>query len=197
MPVNTVIVRSRSTRTHRSSEGFAASAAGRPLTRRSRAARSTAWMIRQCDPQRQRCGSSAARISLPGRLGGALEQRDGPDHHPGDAVPALRRLLLDERTLHGVQPPLLREALNGDDLAPDERLDGGRAGRRGDAVDEHGAGVALLEPAAELCRLQAEIVTQREQQWRLRVAVDSLPPAVDVELDHRSIVRSLTSADRR
>ena len=117
-------------------------------------------MIRACDPQRQRWGSSAARISS--SEGSALrsQEPDRADDHPGDAVAALSGLLVEERPLDRVQPVGVADALERRDARPDEGVDAGGAARPHLAVDEHGAGVALLEAAAELGAGQAEVVAQ-------------------------------------
>ncbi len=65
-------------------------------------ARRTARRMRMWVPQRQRLGSMWRAQFLVGRRRlRALQQRLGAHDHPGDAVAALRRLLVDERALQG------------------------------------------------------------------------------------------------
>ena len=119
LPVNTVIVCSASMRTHVSSCGMGGERRGQLAHRaRSRAARRTALMIRQCEPQRHRCGSSAARISVVARIRVALEERDRADDHARDAVAALGGLLLEEGPGDRVQLALRREPLERHDARP-------------------------------------------------------------------------------
>src|SRR5499427_5877137 len=84
-----------------------------------------------------------------GRLLLLIEQRRRGHDPAVDAVAALRHLLLDIGLLDRVW--LLRRAETGerDDLAGAHRRDRGDAGAYGRAVDVHGAGAALRQPAAE------------------------------------------------
>src|SRR5581483_6279741 len=51
------------------------------------------------------------------------------------------------------------------------------------AVEVHGAGAALRQPAAEMRIVQPEIVTQRVKERHVRIGVDRVILAVDVEGD--------------
>ena len=69
----------------------------------SRAARCTARMMRLWLPQRQRCGSSAARIAASSGAGSRVQQRRGRDQDAGEAIAALPGLLGEERQLQRVR----------------------------------------------------------------------------------------------
>src|SRR5262249_46226871 len=77
--------------------------------------------------------------------------------HTGDAVAALRRLLVDEGLLQS--PRLLRCAkpLDSRDVAILQRDYGRQAGVDGLAVNDNRAGAALPHAAAELRAVQAEL----------------------------------------
>src|SRR5665213_147278 len=141
-------------------------------------------------PDDARVSSAAAEVRVERladlRLAGralVLQQRDGAYDHAGNAVAALRCLLLEEGLLHGMQLIAGSEPLERHDAPPGEGLHGRRATRGGLAVDENRTRIALLEAASELGRGQAEIVAQHRQQRRPGIGADDHTPAVDVELD--------------
>src|SRR5262249_28099805 len=57
-------------------------------------------------------------------------------------------------------------------------------GTLGAAGDDHRAGAALRETAAEFGAVEAEIIPQHVEQRRLRIGLDRMGLAVDVEGDH-------------
>ena len=67
--------------------------------------------------------------------------------------------------------------------------------RVADAVDDHRAGAALAEPAAEPRALQAEIVAQDVEQRRRRIDVHGVRRAVHLQRDAAHAL--CTSADAR
>src|ERR1700761_7818818 len=79
----------------------------------------------------------------------AVENRFGHHDHAGNAVTALRRLLAHESRLQRVGLLERPETFERDDLGLPERTDRHDAGSCRRAVDEHRAGAALTEPAAE------------------------------------------------
>ena len=81
-------------------------------------------------------------------------------HHAGDAIAALRRLLLDECPLHGAGILDRAEPLDGSDLAALEEKDRRHTGEGGLAVDEHGAGAAVARIAADLSTFKPQILAQ-------------------------------------
>ncbi len=91
-----------------------------------------------------------SRISCSSVAWPSLDAGDGRDHLTWRAEPALKRVVLDERALHGVQLPVTREALDGYHLAPI----GGRGQHHASvhpvAVEQHRTGAALAVVAALL-----------------------------------------------
>src|SRR5262245_25593586 len=115
-------------------------------------------------------GAAAAEIAVEAgadvlfarpRIG--VEQRLGRHDHAVAAVAALGGLLGDEGALQRARLFDCPQALDGGDLGVTQRGDRGhaRAGRL--AVDQHRAGTALSEPAAELRPVELEIVAQDVQ----------------------------------
>ena len=68
-------------------------------------------------------------------------------------------------------------------VAPDAALDRDHAGTRGDAVDQHGAGAALAEPAAVFRAVQCEVVAQHVEQRGVGRGRDLMGLAVDGQTD--------------
>ena len=149
------------------------------------AARRTARRMRAWVPQRHRLGAMWSRISasVGGRVG--VQQRLGAHHHAGDAVAALRRLLVDEGTLHQARRVGRAQSLDGADLPARQRGDRHQAGEHGMAVQLHGAGSALAQAAAELGAVQPEIVAQHIQQRRGGIGVHRVVVTVHGQGDHR------------
>ena len=83
---------------------------------------------------------------------------------PGRAVAALERLGLEERLLDRVEPAVLLEALDRDDLLARGLGDRRLAGRRRLAVEQHRAGAALPLAAAVLGAGQVEAVAQDREE---------------------------------
>src|SRR4029453_4126499 len=88
--------------------------------------------------------------------------------HAIDAVAALRRLLLDEGTLQRMRFVERADAFYRRYLLFRGRADWGDGGTPPLPVDEHGAGTALCEPAAELRAIELEIVAKHIEQRRVR-----------------------------
>jgi hypothetical protein len=165
----------------------AGSGAGSPATERTAA--------------RMRMRAAAAQIRLHvraqillRRFRIALEQRLRAHDHAGDAVAALRGLVLDERALQ--RPGMLggAEAFDRAHVARTDRGDRHQAREGRLAVDDDGAGAALAEPAAELRAVQVQVVAQRVQQRRGWIDVERVPHAVDGEGDHRAVSSFLSLA---
>ena len=118
-----------------------------------------------------------------------VAQERGRGHDPAvDAVAALRHLFLDVSGLQRMRLVRRAEAGERDDLAVADRRDRRDAGADRLAVEMHGAGAALGEPAAEMRIVQAEIVAQRVEQRHVLVRLHGVHLAVDVEgklLGHR------------
>src|SRR6184192_2738174 len=79
-----------------------------------------------------------------------LQQRLRLHHHAGNAIAALRRLLLDEGALDGTWIFNSAESFKRCDPPAFEQQQRGDAGVDGLAVHHYGAGAALAETAAEL-----------------------------------------------
>ena len=151
----------------------------------SRAARCTARRMRIWVPHRHRCGASSARICSSVGLEFRLQQRLRAHHHARDAIAALRRLLfhegaLDRRRLRSGSEPLQRRHLLA--LQQHHRR---HAGQYRLAVDDHRAGTALAEPAAELRGVEFQIVPQHIEQRRIRFRFDLVIPTIDLQCHHR------------
>ena len=120
-----------------------------------------------------------------GRLRVALEQRLRAHHHAGDAVAALRRLLLDEGALHRTRACSIVPRPSTVVISrPSSSATGVTHENTALAVDHHRAGAALAEAAAELRAVQLEVVAQHVEQRRLGIGVDLVALAVDVEAYH-------------
>src|SRR5262245_11171428 len=94
---------------------------------------------------------------LIGRMGRAIEERLRRHDLPVLAEAALRHLLFDPGLLNGMELPADRQSLQRRHLAADRRY---RCHARAccHTVDDHGAGTALTEPAAEFRPMEVEIV---------------------------------------
>ena len=125
-----------------------------------------------------------------GRIGVLRQQRRRRDDHPARAIAALERLLGDEGGLHRVRLRWGAETGDGGDRsAVGEARHPPHAGADRLAVDQHGAGAALPEPAPELRTERRGVVAQAEQEWRRRIGLDRDRPAVDSELvSHASTI---------
>ena len=97
---------------------------------------------------------------LLGRVRVLLEQVDALHDHPRRAEPALQAVALAEGLLHGVQLTVLREPLDGGDLAA-VGLDGEHVARlHAGAVEVHGARAAVAGVAADDGAGLAELLAQ-------------------------------------
>ena len=86
------------------------------------------------------------------RLRRFVQQRSRPHDEAGNAVAALAGVVVDERLLHGVELPILRQAFDRRDLVSDG-IDGQHhATVDAAAVDEHRARAARAAVADLLCR---------------------------------------------
>src|SRR5258706_5681551 len=101
---------------------------------------------------------------LLGRIGLAIEQRLGRHHHAVAAEAALAGLLLDERLLQRMELLERAQALDGGDAALRRGGNRSHTGAHGLALQEHRAGPALREAAAELRAVQLEVVSQYVEQ---------------------------------
>jgi hypothetical protein len=107
-----------------------------------------------------------------------------PHHHAGDAIAALRRLLLNEGALQ--RPGIFHRAkpLDGLDrlaLHARHRRD---AGEMRFTVDHHGASPALTKTAAKFGAVHLQVVPQHIEQRRARIGIHLLRFAIDGQLDH-------------
>ena len=99
----------------------------------------------------------------------------------------MRGLLVDEGLLHGIGMLARAEPFQRHDVAAGAAFDRNDAGARRDAVDQHGAGAALAEPAAIFRTVQFEIVAQHVKQGGVGRGVDVMVFAVDGQA-HRARV---------
>ena len=124
----------------------------------------------------------------------ARQQRDGRDDEAGRAEAALHGARGHERPLHGVQPAVGGQPLDGHDLAPVGLRAVHEAGAHELAVQQHRAGAALALLAGALGARQVEPLAQHEQQALGAVDVGLALLAVDAQLDPHT--RHLASARR-
>jgi hypothetical protein len=115
-------------------------------------------------------------------LGGVLvsgEQCSRGDHDPGDAVPALGRLLVDDRPGDRVWSFRRAKTLDGGHRPSRDGPHRGITRIRGFAVDEHEAGSTQAETATETTALEAEMIAKHVQQGGLRFGSDPFAATVD------------------
>src|SRR6185369_11333623 len=111
-----------------------------------------------------------------------LREERGSGHDlPGLAVPALGNVDLLPRALERVAA-VLRQALDGGDAGAAHRGDGSDAGAASLAVDEHGAGAALGDAAAELGSLEVQSVAERPEERYVLRSLQRTGLSVDLEL---------------
>src|SRR5437773_2909901 len=91
---------------------------------------------------------------------------------------ALRYLLVDPRLLNRMQHTVLSQPFERGDLGALHAGDGSDARSNRFAFDDHGAGAALAESAAEPRPLQAEIVTEDVEQRSREIDVQLMRLAV-------------------
>ena len=158
-------------------------------------ARCTARRMRICVPQRHRLSASSARIFGVGRFGIPLQQGLRPHHHAGDTIAALRRLLLDEGALDRRRRLDRSQAFERRDLPALQQHQRRDAGQHRLAVDDHRAGAALAEAAAEFGGVELEIVAQHIEQRRIGIRVDLMVLTIDLQC-HHGLSRLVASAAR-
>ena len=112
----------------------------------------------------------------------ALEQRDRRQDHTGHAVAALHRVFLDEGFLDRVQFPVLRQALDGFDVAAFDLRNLCLAGSNRIAVEQHGAGAALAFAAAVFGSREVQVLAQHLEQGAPGLCGDALRFPVEREL---------------
>src|SRR5262245_165334 len=120
-----------------------------------------------------------------GRLRVLLEECGGGHDPAVHAVAALWHLLFDVSPLQRVRLLHRAEPLDGSDRLALHRGERHHTGAHRLAVEMHGTGTALREPAAEMGVVELEIVAQGVQERHVRLGVDRYRLAVDNELDGR------------
>ena len=135
-----------------------------------------------CVPQRHFRPSSACLISASRRLL-LVAQEGGGGHDPAvDAVAALRAPApRRRRSAADAASRACRALTSVTTLALPTAETGVMQERIGCAVEMHGAGAALRQPAAELRIVQPDVVAQRVEQRHVRIGVDRVRLAVHVE----------------
>ncbi len=116
-----------------------------------------------------------------GRPAVVFQERLGAHHHPGDAVAALRGLLLFEGRLDRAGALPRPQAFDRPDPAAGQGAERRQAGEGGLVVDQDRAGAALAEAAAELGRIEPEIVAQDVEQGGAGIDLQGLRCAVQGE----------------
>src|SRR4051812_32769206 len=126
------------------------------------------------------------------RLRVLVEERAGRHDHSRRAEPALQAVLVPEGLLDRMKLPVLRNALDGRDLAAFELHGEQRAALRRLAVDEDGTRSALTRVAADVRPGQPEHVAQEmdeEEPW-LHLTGEIDPVDVDADATHGASSRS-------
>src|SRR6185312_3428707 len=118
------------------------------------------------------------------------QERMRAHHHAGDAVAALRSLLIHESTLQRTWVVNGPEAFESRDLFSRELRDWSDAGESRHSVDDHRAGPALSDPAPELGGVKLQVLAQNVQQRCVRVSVHTVQLAVYFELHADSVANS-------
>jgi hypothetical protein len=119
-----------------------------------------------------------------GRRRISIQQRLGAHDHPGGAVAALRRLLIDKRLLQRSGSVGCAEPLDRRDAAPVQHGERGQARIHGGAIDDDGTRAALAEAATELGAVQPELIAQHVKQRRRRIGLDLMLRVIDRQGDH-------------
>src|SRR5579862_6832256 len=121
------------------------------------------------------------------RRGIRVEQRLRAHDHAGDAIAALRRLLVEERALQRIRIVHAAQRLDRANRAPAEHRDRRDAREHSLAVDDDRARAALTEAAAELRAVQLQMVPQHVKKRRIGIGVDRVPLIVDDKVDHGDV----------
>src|SRR5260370_23061813 len=100
-----------------------------------------------------------------------VEQGLGRQHPAVQAVPALEGLFLDKRLLYRMRGAVHGEPFERDDLFSGRRRHRQGAGTHRAIIDQHGAGSALSQAAAESRIIQGQIVAQHVKQRAIRLDV--------------------------
>ena len=103
-----------------------------------------------------------------------------PHDHAGDAIPALRCLLVDKGLLKRTGFVSGPEPFDGNHAAASDQRNRDHAGIDGLAIEHDRARPALSKAAAELGPIQGEVVAQHIEKRGLRLGVDLVMSAIDV-----------------
>lgn len=107
-----------------------------------------------------------------------VEQRSRGDQHSGRADSALRAAAFQKSLLKRIEPPISREAFDGENSRAIDLTNRNEAGVDHFAVDYHRARAALAFTAALFCPGQAQVFTKHVQQalhWRyIDLSVDRI-----------------------
>jgi hypothetical protein len=120
------------------------------------------------------------------RVGGIrrlVEECLGGEHLPVLAEPTCGHLLVDPRLLNRMQLSVFRETFKGGDLDVLHLRHRPHARAHGFAVDQHGAGAALAQPAAKARAGQVKIVAEDVKKRRRGLDLDRVPLPVDEQVD--------------
>jgi hypothetical protein len=112
-----------------------------------------------------------------------LQQNIGIEQHARRAVSALKRPVIDESLLEGVQHARFGETLDDHHFRIDQLLESGSARPMGFAVDHHSAGAANALAAAVLGAGQRQIRSQDPQEHPIIVGGDADRTSVEIELN--------------
>jgi hypothetical protein len=105
----------------------------------------------------------------------------------------LKRVVIEEGLLNGVQLPIWRQAFDGGDVLAASCAYLDLAASRGNAIDEYGARGALSFAAAEFGAGEIQIVAENAEERSFRIGIDPPQRAVHVEFGdsgHASILHS-------
>src|SRR6185437_7166657 len=116
--------------------------------------------------------------------------------HAGNAVSALRSLLVDKSLLHDPGTLPCTEPLYGRDVPTGDVSDGRLAGEHRRPVHDYRTGSALSEAAPELRAVELERIAKHVQQGCAGIVVDFDGSAVYDERGHHSPAKSRGPAQK-
>lgn len=118
-----------------------------------------------------------------------VDAADGGHDLAGRTIAALKRILVDERLLHGMKRPVLfSQPFNGSYRASNRGQES-EARQHLHAADLHGAGTALTMVTSLLCPGEAYLLAQGVEKSRARFDVQPMRPPIDGNIHNGNFFR--------